>query len=99
MLVSSLSLEPKLAKPTVWQELREKSKVLWSDGQQQKRKKGRKNNSKLSTSQQQQQQQQQASADGGGDGVNGAFRLVVTGDGNAVLERGGSEVVWKALDR
>lgn len=71
-------------------ELRERNKVLWSDGQQ--KKKWRKNKKASAAA-----LEQQASTGGGGD--TSTFRLVVTGDGNAVLERAGVGVVWKALDQ
>lgn len=86
-----------LENPKLEKELREGSRLLWAGGLKGKKKaKGRKN--KVAALEQQ-------TAAGGGragglDGGSGdAYRLVVTDDGNAVLERGGAEVVWKALDR
>ncbi|CAM9193990.1 unnamed protein product [Ectocarpus fasciculatus] len=74
-------------------ELREEGKLLWSGGQRQK-----KDRQKKKKKAQQRKRVPNANNREGTDG-SGMFRLVVTDDGNAILEREGSEVVWKALDR
>ncbi|CAM9501981.1 unnamed protein product [Ectocarpus sp. 12 AP-2014] len=74
-------------------ELREEGKLLWSGGQRQK--KARQKKRKTTP---QRKRVPRANDREGADG-SGAFRLVITDDGNAILEREGSEVVWKALDR
>lgn len=45
--------------------------------------------------------QYEGATDSGGGSATGSerFRLVVTDDGNVVLERGSAEVMWKALDQ
>ncbi|CAB1120921.1 unnamed protein product [Ectocarpus sp. CCAP 1310/34] len=74
-------------------ELREEGKLLWSGGQRQKKARQQKRQTT-----QQRKRVPRANDREGADG-SGAFRLVITDDGNAILEREGSEVVWKALNR
>lgn len=69
-------------------ELREEGKLLWSGGQRQKKRR---------TTQQRKKVPRANDREGTDD--SDTFRLIVTDDGNAILEREGSEVVWKALDR
>ncbi|CAM9532706.1 unnamed protein product [Ectocarpus sp. 8 AP-2014] len=74
-------------------ELREGGKLLWSGGQRQKKARQKKRRTT-----QQRKRVPSANDREGADGSD-TFRLIVTDDGNAILEREGSEVVWKALDR
>lgn len=66
------------------QELRERQKLLWSAGESPKKIK-----------QAQKARRRQSSA--GEDDDLSPYRLVVTDDGNAIVNRGGSDVVWQAL--
>ncbi|CAM9333664.1 unnamed protein product [Scytosiphon promiscuus] len=85
-------------------ELHEKKRLLWSSG-----KPSRKYRKQIKTHQAASRRRKKLGAatggGGGGDGAVGSngigmLRLVVTGDGNAVLVWGDSaEAVWKALDR
>ncbi|CBJ27556.1 expressed unknown protein [Ectocarpus siliculosus] len=74
-------------------ELREEGKLLWSGGQRQKKARQKKRRTT--------QQRKRVPSANDREGADGSdmFRLIVTDDGNAILEREGSEVVWKALDR
>lgn len=73
------------------QEIREKGKLLWSDGKPKKKKNRTKTKKKNAG--------EIELTKGDGDVGSSTYRLEVTDNGNVVVKRGDSEVVWQALNK